>query len=283
MTNKRACYKFMKRRLGTFLALLFLIAFKSCTESKEGNILLLGTVHEATPNLNADSIYTVLKDFKPDLILIELDSTFFYEDFTFRTLFNGNEIIAVSRYKMNFPKTEIRPIEFEGREEYRQQIGIFPEITYDFAKVLEQLHSSGSLTEKENYAITRLFFYDSLNNNIKAEKLSIINQKKTDVIIDSLNFYKYNKLKELSNKYPAFHLKKMVDSKNDTVSVKDNFDLYVDFEMNKRNNALAQKAANLINAHPNKRIIILVGFAHKSYILRYLKNKDIECISELQQ
>lgn len=271
----------MKKTLGVLLASLFLITMNSCKENKKGEYLLLGTVHEATPSLNADSIYALLLDFKPDLILIELDSTFFYDDFTFRTLFNGNEIVAVSRYKMNYPATEIRPVEFEGREEYRQKIGVFPEITYDFAKVLEQLHSSKSLTALENNDIKRLFYYDSLVNQLKTEKLSVINQKRTDEIVDSLNFYKYEKLKEISEKYSVFRSQKMIDSKNDTVSVKDNFDLYVDFELNKRNNALANNSINMIHSHPNKRIIILVGFAHKPYILRHLRKNNIDCISEL--
>ena len=116
---------------------------------------------------------------------------------------------------------------------------------------------------------------------MKAEKISIINGKKVNKIVDSLNYYKYVKLKEISDKYPEFSLNKMIDSKNDTVSVKHNFDLYVDFEMNKRNNALANNSLEIIKNNPNKKIIILVGFAHKSYIQRFLNEKGIKLKYEL--
>lgn len=65
------------------------------------------------------------------------------------------------------------------------------------------------------------------------------------------------------------------------MSVKQNFDLYVDFEMNKRNSALAKHAAAIIQQNPSKKIIILVGFAHKSYILNALRKNGIQCLFEL--
>lgn len=258
-----------------------LFCFFSCHSNGENRVLLVGTVHNATQNVNADSIYNLLLKFKPDIILMELDSTFFYDDFTYKTLFDGNEMIATTRYKMNFPNVQIRPIEFERREEYRQEMGIYPEITNAFGAILQQLMQSKSLTNEEEKSIKKLFFYDSIITVLKSEKLSVINQIETNTIVDSLNYYKYVKLKELSDNYPVFSTTTLEDAKKDTVSVKQNFDLYVDFEMNKRNSALAKHAAEIIQQYPSKKIIILVGFAHKSYILNALRKNGIQCLFKL--
>ena len=260
------------------VSLLFLI---SCNNPKNDspNVLLLGTVHNPTKNVTADSIYDILQKFKPDIILMELDSTFFYEDFTYKFLFNGNEMVATTRYKMQHPEVQLRPIEFEGRETYRDQIGIYPEITLEFGSILQQLSQTNRLNNNEKEYLRELFYYDSLNTRLKEEKLSVINDPKTDLIVDSLNHYKYLKLKQVSDNHVIFKTTKLLDAKKDSVSVKENFDLYVDFEMNQRNNALANNSIAIIKQNPNKKIIILVGFAHKSFILKAFKKQGILCKS----
>ncbi len=261
-----------------FLVLIALLSM-SCNNyaTTEKNVLLLGTVHTPTAKLNADSIYAVLHQWKPDIILMELDSSFFYDDFTYKTLFNGNEMIATVRYKMHFPNVAIRPIELTNRETLRDQLGVYPEITTEFGTTLQELANTNQLNEVEQKNLSQLFYYDSLINLLKQESLKVINTKKTDIIVDSLNFYKYVKLQEIAQNHSIFNTKQLVDAKKDTVSILDNFNLYVDFEMNKRNNALANNALTFIKNNPTKRILILVGFAHKSFIHSVLRKEQIDC------
>lgn len=262
----------MKKLL--FLASLITIAFGCGSLSSKQQVLLVGAVHEPTAEVNTDTIYKLLTRFKPDLILIELDSTFFNPDFTFKNLFDGNEITASVRYKMNFPKSQIRPIEFTGREEYRTSIGVFPEITPEFGNIMQSLASENQLTPRHQRIISRLFHYDKIVNDLKSASLRVLNSKKADTSVDSLNYYKYASLKEISETYPQF-TRTMVDSKGDTVSVRENFARYVHFEAYQRNEAMSRNSITYIRNNPGKRIVILVGSAHRPYILRELREQGI--------
>lgn len=266
------------KRIGLLLFAGMLLLINSCTDKQtKGELLLVGTVHSATDKVNADSVYKLLTGFKPDLILLELDSSFFYEDFTFKTLFEGNEMIATVRYKMQHPDVALRPIEFEGRETYRTTIGIYPEITQEFGRAVNSLVTANKMEAADEADLQRLFYFDSIINRLKNADLATINTAATDAFTDSLNYYKYVRLKAIAAKYPVFEEQKLNDSKNDTVSLRKNFELYARFEGTQRNEALAANAMAAVKANQGKRIIILVGFAHRPYMLKLLKQNGIDC------
>ncbi len=263
------------------LLIFFLVLSFSCTVSKPhkkntSETVVLGTIHFPTKKVNADSIYTILNDFKPDIILLEADSSNFYPDFTFRHLYDENEYIAVVRYKMKKPGTQIRPIEFEGRNTYRKTIGIFSEPGDAFQKAMNNLITQKQFTAYQQDLLDRLIRFERLAQNLKSESLRLINNPQSDNIIDSLNHYKYKGLKEIVSNHPVFHETKMIDSKKDTTTVRDNFILWSDFEGNMRNQAIASNALNIINQNPGKRIIVLTGFFHRSYVLNKLKENNIK-------
>ncbi|MCC9136782.1 hypothetical protein ACFSKU_10240 [Pontibacter silvestris] len=74
----------MKNLLMTLFTLL--IAFYSFGQQKETEITVIGTIHQAASNFNPDTLYEILERIKPDIILIEIDSSFFTEDFRFKIL-----------------------------------------------------------------------------------------------------------------------------------------------------------------------------------------------------
>lgn len=107
------------------LLLMFIgLLFYSCT-SKKTELVLLGTVHQPIENFTPDSLYNILVKIQPDLILFEVDSSFFTEEFEFNTTWESNENIAVVKYMKNF-EVDVRPYEFTGRNEYRIKIGSRP-------------------------------------------------------------------------------------------------------------------------------------------------------------
>ena len=176
---------------------------------------------------------------------------------------------------MNYPNTLIRPIDFEGRETYRDLIGAYPEIPQAFGEALQQLMTHQQMSAVDQASIQKLMYFDSLINVRKQSSLLVFNSASTDTIVDSLNYYKYVKLKEISTRYDVFANKNFIDSKGDTTTLRENFAVYADFEANKRNESMASKSIQMIEAYPNKRIIILVGFMHRPYILKTLNEKGI--------
>lgn len=245
----------------------------SCTETrKEKTVLhILGTVHEPTENVNADSIYKRLETFKPDLILIELDSSFFHDDFSFNTTFEGNEIIACKKYIEHHPAVRIRPIEFEGRESYREKIGIDSEISGAFGNTLQQLMESNALATTDQSIITELIRVDQIITDIKTKTLDVMNTPETDAYVSNWHQLKYDGLLKIANTYPIFTEQMMMDTKGDSISIKDNFALFAAFEGYQRNDAMVQNTLRHIKENEGKRIIALVGFAHRAYLLKAIK------------
>lgn len=106
----------------TIIVLIFCI--QSCIKQKT-EFVLLGTVHSPTENFNADSLYNIFDKIKPDVILYEVDSSFFTDDFHFKNKLKGNEYLATTRYMENH-QVIVRPYDFTGRNEYRIEIGSRP-------------------------------------------------------------------------------------------------------------------------------------------------------------
>ena len=137
----------MKRLfLASTLLCLFTI-FQSCDERRT-NLVLLGTVHQPVENFNSDSLYNILKKIQPDLILFEVDSSFFTQDFKFKKTWKSNENIATIKYMDNFA-VNVRPYEFTGRNEHRIKIGSRPTDS-KASNLLDSLYKNNLLNSSDN-------------------------------------------------------------------------------------------------------------------------------------
>jgi hypothetical protein len=98
--------------LSLILSSIFVI---SCSTSinpyKDSRIIILGTIHYGAENINAKSVYTILSDFKPDIILLEAESSIFEKECA-KTDFDGinnNEFQATLKYQKENPGVQINP------------------------------------------------------------------------------------------------------------------------------------------------------------------------------
>lgn len=237
-------------------------------------VVVLGSVHFPTQRVNADSIYNILQKLKPDVILLEADSTNFYEDFTFRHLYDENEYIATVRYKMKNPKVNIRPIEFEGRNAFRKNIGIYAEAGPVWQR-LNQLNNEKKFNKDEQKIWDELAYLDSLANVYKNASLQNINKTEVDAIINQLITSKYVKVKNIVDSNPIFEQSKLISAKKDTVTLREYFDLWANFEGNLRNQAIANNVIKQIKINPGKKIIVITGFYHRPFILNQLSKNNI--------
>jgi hypothetical protein len=250
------------------------LAFISCINKSQSEVSILGSVHFSTDSLNADSIYQVLLGFKPDIILTEIDEDKMYQDFTYKNLYNENEIISIIRYKINHPNVLIRPIEIFKRNEKRKEIGIFSEASEVFQN-LNRLDNKGLFTTKEQLIWNRFADYWDIADEIGRSSLSVINSTDSDIVIDSLMNYQYLKLGEIINNNPIFEDRLIKDSHGDPISLKKYYELWADFEM-RRNLAISENALSYIRDNPEKRIIISLGFKHRFYLKKFLGENGIK-------
>lgn len=250
---------------------ILVIIIVSCndTSKSKGEVIVLGTVHFPTEQVNSDSIYKIIEKVNPDIIVMEADSSVFNADFSFKKTYDENEYNAVVKYVKTKPEIMVRPMEFEGRDAYRKKIGIYPEAGFIF-NVLWEIVDAEDLPEND---LELMYHYENLWAVIevyKKEHLRNINQPEVDRLIDSINEYQYKKVKRLIDTRNEFN-QRILDAKKDTITMRSYFNKWSEFEEVKRNQAMASNLLATIRKYPNKKIIALTGFKHRSAILKSLK------------
>lgn len=266
-----------------FLLSIFSISLLSCSSNKgETKLTILGTVHFPTKKISADSIYDILKKVNPDFILMEADTSIFNTDFSFKKTFDENEYNAVIKYQKEKPIVKIRPIELNGRNEYRKSIGIFPEASLVFRK-LNELNNEKLYLPDEQEIWDKFAYFWSLSDSIANGNLKSLNNKKADNIIDSLMHYQYSELTKITNKRTEFEDSRLIDAKKDTITLKEYFKKWVKFEGLNRNNALSNNILNIVKENPNSTFIVLTGFKHRFYLMKTLSRLEKEHNFELKE
>jgi hypothetical protein len=147
----------------TFILIISLyLIFQSCGK-KQTELILVGTVHQPVENFTPDSLYNILVKIKPDLILFEVDSSFFTKEFIFKKTWDSNENISTVKY-MNTYDIDVRPYDFTGRNEYRIKIGSRP-TDNKASKLLDSLYRNNALNLREQKIYEEfLKVNDSLNS-----------------------------------------------------------------------------------------------------------------------
>lgn len=130
------------------LILLIVLILISCKKEKVTEIIILGTLHKPEPNFNSEILFDILENLKPDLILMEGDSSFFTSNFRLKKALNSNEVIASQKYADKYPMTKLRPYGFEGRIQHRINIGSRPTDGLT-TKLLDSLNKSDLLSVSE--------------------------------------------------------------------------------------------------------------------------------------
>ena len=261
-----------------YLALcMFLSCVTSQKEIKNTNAptVIVGTIHVPTAKINADSIYTILNRFKPDIILVEAEATIFEKENTFKSSFDGidsNEFQGIIKYQKENPAVEIKPAELENRNKIREQLGIYAEAGFVFSEV-DRIREEGKLSDAEKAISTEFDNYWDSATHVSKQDLKSINATKSDSIISHLMQFQYHKVGTIINQHSEFTHKKIKGSNGDSLSYKDYYTKWAHFEGKIRNEGIAKNVLKYRKQHPGKKILLLVGFKHRSLIKHYLEKQ----------
>jgi len=256
-----------------FLQIIFIgFLFYSCT-SKRTELVLLGTVHEPVQNFNADSLYNILIKIQPDLILFEVDSSFFTKEFEFKKTWDSNENIATIRYMNNFD-VDVRPYEFTGRNEYRIKIGSRPTDS-KATKLLDSLYSNNLLNPLNEKIYTDYLKVNDSLNSIAYLGAKAFNNSKTDRIAQKRQEYQYKKLLEIMGEYPIFPNSYHVKNDGDSISYFEGYKRASEF-WNLRNHTMSNNILHFIREYHGKKIVVLNGYFHRYYLNSLIKPKQDE-------
>lgn len=249
-------------------------------KKQKTELIVIGTVHFPTKNINTDTIYKVLENLKPDLILMESDMSNFNPDFTFKKTYNENEWNSVLKYRTNFKNTLFRPIEFEGRNDYRRQNGIEnSDAVFNEINVLDSL---SSLSAKHKKIWNRFIELSNSLNEFDNSTLKEINSNAVENLVNERQFYQYRKLNEIVNENDQFAKLKIETVTKDSISLRELYKRYCYFE-ELRNRTIIDNILKWQSKYPNKKIVVLIGFYHKYFIVNELKWKQKDNNFELKE
>jgi hypothetical protein len=261
----------MLKIIFVIISLFFLSGCGVKEENKTKELIILGSVHFPTSGINSDSVYLAIKKVQPQVILMERDSVSFDSAFNRKVEYEENEDQAVTRFLMDQPNTILRPVEFEGRNSYRIQMGLYPQANEVYQK-LNELSRASKFTPEESLIWSKFASYWVQLDSLSSTNLKALNNDKTDAIMDSAKYYQYIQMKKIVNNRDEFN-EQILDSKGDSASLVDYFNKWEQFEHYERNNAMVSNIIRTIDHLPNERFMLIVGYHHRYYIKKSLENK----------
>jgi hypothetical protein len=254
----------------SFQIIIICLFLCSCT-NKKTELVLLGTVHQPIQNFNADSLYNILVNIKPDVILFEVDSSFFTKDFEFKKPWKSNENIATIGY-MNSFDVDVRPYDFTGRNEYRIKIGSRPTDS-KASNLLDSLYKNNLLKSLDSK-----IYKDFLNVNDSLNSFAYLgaktfNSSNTDKIAQIRQEYQYKRLLDIMKDYPIFSNTYYVKNDGDSISYLEGYKRASEF-WDLRNQTMSNNILHFVREYQGKRIVVLNGYFHRYYLDSLLKPKQ---------
>jgi len=238
----------------TLLTTLFLIIH--LTVLGQTNIYIVGTVHDRTRNFNPDSILNILTKLKPDLILMELDSSYFDSDFNVNIRTRTNETLGVKKYLSKHP-TPIRPYDIKGRNRALNVSEIEGEALYRIGRIEWTLDS----VQRQSYTDFKRTNKELIS--FLKKKPYEINQPYTNVLVEKNQKLIYEDFLE------------MIESRSEFEDLRVSFRQSVVF-WDLRNQKMVHNTLDFLNKEifQDKTIVLFTGFIHKYYLLNELLPKQ---------
>ncbi len=254
-----------------FLGLIFIGLFFYNCSNKRTELVLLGTVHQPVENFTPDSLYNILVKIKPDLILFEVDSSFFTKEFDFKKTWESNENIATVKYMNNFD-VDIRPYEFTGRNQYRVKTGARPTDSKAF-ELLDSLYRNNQLNSLNKTIYQNFLEINDTLNSFAYLGARSFNNPKTDKTAEIRQKLHYQGLLSIMSEYPIFSNTFYVKNDGDSISYFEGYKRASEF-WDLRNHTMSKNILHFIRKYNGKKIIVLNGYFHRYYLNSLIKPKE---------
>lgn len=242
------------------LILCLFIFCSLCRVQGQTEVCLVGTKHEPRVYFNSDSVYAILLRVQPDVVLMELDSSFFDKNFRFNLekypdLLSTNETIGAHRYQQE-QGVDLRPFEITGRNEWYREHRYFE--------------------RQDSMWRDALALY-------RADKLSWKNREDMELILQVMNYndMKFASPRDMNSSMTMGYLslreyilyQKLV-SIVETEEMLNHWRSFVRLWSSRwyeRNVVMAANIRRMAEVYPGKRLLVLVGLEHKPGLLKLLK------------
>ena len=258
----------MIKKIFTIFGGCLIFAVTTTIQAQESHtkteLCIVGTMHDERSYINSDSIYNILFKLKPDLILIELDSSFFTKDFRFDLkkrpdLLSTNEFIGAEKYYSQH-NVDLRPFEITGRNEYYMKTNFF-ENEKKMIEDIHKLYKNNMLSKKDKEDFELILFGLEVGNTATFHSVQELNS-------------------DLSMKFWLMRQKILYPKIVSIVENEQELHHWIDFAKeweafwHIRNAVMADNIRKFASEYKNKRIVVLVGNDHKPCLLDLLLPYD---------
>lgn len=245
------------------LILYLFILCSLCRVLGQTEVCLVGTKHEPCAYFNSDSVYAILLRVQPDVVLMELDSSFFDNHFCFNLekypdLLSTNETIGTHRYQQE-QGVDLRPFEITGRNEWYRDHRYFERQDSMWRDALS-LYRADKLSRK-NREDMELILQVMNYNDMKFASPRDMNSSMTMGYLSLREYILYQKpvsiveTEEMLNHWRGFV--RLWSSR-----------------WYERNEVMAANIRRMAEVYLGKRLLVLVGLEHKPGLLKLLKECD---------
>ena len=223
----------------------------------KSEIVLVGTVHVPTPNFDEKTLAGILNRVKPDLVLLELDPSFF--DGSFNLLEKYRDVSLEARAATAYAKAagaRLRPFDIEGRNRFYQEHDYFNREA-KLNQEVGRLYAGGQLSAEARLLFETLLSLSAVRDACGAERPEVINSSACDVAVEKKHQYAFKGLGRIIELTPA--LKESAP-----------FWALADDFWGRRNAEMVRNIVTHTKELRPKRVVVLSGYEHRSYLKRRL-------------
>jgi hypothetical protein len=220
-------------------------------------VVVIGTVHEPTASFREETLTGILARVKPDLILLELDPSFF--DSTSTLLSQYERVSLETRSAVAYARSagiKLLPYDIEGRNKFYQQNDYFGrEVRLN--QEVSRLHAAGQLSPEARALVEALRSTAAVRDACGMERPEVINSVACDVAIEQKQRYAFKGLGEVIRLTPA------LEEMSAFAALADDFWI-------RRNEAMARNIVQHVRVLHPKRVVVLAGYEHRYYLRKQL-------------
>ena len=244
------------RMLAIFLA-LFLLAAEVPTPSPPSEVVILATVHAPTRYYPEARLAEILARAKPDLVLLELDPSFFDAQGNLKKEWESVSLetkVAVAYAKGTGAR--LRPYDIEGRNAFFQENDYFTK-ERKLDQEVRRLHDAGQLSPEADQLFQGLLALSAVRDACGGEGPEVLNSAPCDTAIEKKHVYGFQGLRKIVALTPA--LKGMAP-----------FASLADAFWVRRNAAMVSNVVRLTKELRPRRALVLAGFEHRGILRQQL-------------
>lgn len=224
-------------------------------------IAIIGTIHNPSEKYSIDILVDIFRKVNPQVILCELDSSFFTSSFELlEACRKSQEGQAVTKFQSICPKIIIRPYDIEGRNKFYEQHNYF-KLEEEFNNKMDDLYTGNKLDEKSDLVWQVIGDFTELEMIYIKDSPEVINSAVFDSLIKKRHFYMFN------------GQKKLVEINSELHPYKDYVNLDNDFWI-KRNDAMVSNIIHFSKEFAGKKIVVICGCEHRYYLRGKLLEKQ---------